>query len=127
MTVPGVCMIDPTHNTTRTEGHLCLQQLQLTSAKAISGGCIQRILLIRPCHRAGWSVAEAKDPVESHTLRRGNLIINDVREEDSESEGEEGGEEDEMGEGDAEGITEVKWAIPPGFSVAERSRLSCDR
>ena len=42
-----------------------------------------------------------------------------MREEGSESEGEEGGEEDEMGEGDAEGITEVKWAIPPGFSVAE--------
>ena len=57
-------------------------------------------------------MAEAKDPVESHTLRRGNLIINDVREEGSESEGEEGGEEDEMGEDDAEGITEVKWAIP---------------
>ena len=56
--------------------------------------------------------SEAKDPVESHMLRRGNLIINDVREEDSESEGEEGGEEDEMGEDDAEGITEVKWAIP---------------
>ena len=57
-------------------------------------------------------MAEAKDPVESHTLRRGNLFINDVREEGSESEGEEGGEEDEMGEGDAERITEVKWAIP---------------
>ena len=76
---------------------------------------------------AGLDVQAAeKDPVEKHALRRGSLIMKDVMEDGSESEGEEGnprdtsGLEDDCEEGaDREGIIEVQWYVPDGFEIGE--------
>ena len=77
------------------------------------------------------AAAAEKDPYSRYTLRRGILIFNDVTEHDSGSDGEESvDEEDEGGAGGAEGdegeegaarsrgISEARWSIPDGFSVA---------
>eukprot|EP00966_Prymnesium_polylepis_P336783 7391746-Prymnesium_polylepis.1 len=64
-----------------------------------------------------------KDPYQRNTLRRGNLIFNDVTGEGSDESGDEtNGEEGEEGEGG--GVTEVKWYLPSKFEVApEPARL----
>ena len=61
---------------------------------------------------------------DAPTLRRGNLIFNEVQEGDGpegeEEEIEDDGEDKEDGEeGGADGFAEVKWSVPPGFEVAD--------
>eukprot|EP00966_Prymnesium_polylepis_P158017 3652369-Prymnesium_polylepis.1 len=66
------------------------------------------------------SCAADQDPIERHTLRRANLIFNDVTEDGNDSEEEAGGGEGAAaGEDEADAtITQVMWSVPDGFKVA---------